>query len=322
MGTLWNDSKVWSIKLQDDGKIVFGGSYENDSGELDFILGRPESYGQQDLSFGEAGFAFQDVYTDDDVCKDIHICDNDYILAAGSAFYSSGSGDNDYALMSFDTNGQLNTSFNNGINGGIKTINFLNASDDKFTSMVLQPDGKICMGGYSDFSEENNSDFAITRLLSNGINDIEFGDGAIVRTSIEYLDYCNSLCISNDYGLIAAGSTRSFVGSESDIIVTKYHTGLYVDLHENEISEQSCLVYPNPVGNENLIIEYNLEKGQKVAANLLTGKGNKIYKADFGFRKSGSHRETIILPERIEKGLYLLQFRKENISEYIPIIKI
>ncbi|MEZ5842967.1 MAG: delta-60 repeat domain-containing protein [Hyphomicrobiaceae bacterium] len=89
------------------------------------------------------------------------------IVVAGRSF--NGSND-DFAVVRYNADGTLDTSFGGG--DGIVTTP-IGSSHDQGFSVTMQPDGKIVVAGYS-FNGSNN-DFALIRYNADGTLDTGFG---------------------------------------------------------------------------------------------------------------------------------------------------
>jgi uncharacterized delta-60 repeat protein len=157
----WNT--VATVKIQADGKILIAGTSSSD-----FSLVRLNSDGSLDNTFGENGAVAIDILKySSDTAKSIVLQGDGKILVAGETYRSPDYNINyyDFALMRFNADGSLDTSFNND---GIVTTNFDNQSSDFGESVSLQSDGKILVAGWS------NGDFALVRYNSDGWLDSTF----------------------------------------------------------------------------------------------------------------------------------------------------
>ena len=97
------------------------------------------------------------------------------IVAAGYAVLS---GNQHFALVRYNTDGSLDTSFNGT---GMLTLAIGTGDDTGFT-LAQQADGKLVIGGYTVTGSTN--DFALVRLASNGTLDAGFGTAGKVTTDI------------------------------------------------------------------------------------------------------------------------------------------
>ncbi len=107
----------------------------------------------------------------------------------------------------FQTNAQqsvLDTSFNH-------TGKLFTNITGMLTSCLVQPDGKIVIGGTGRIN--NSSRFAISRLLSNGNYDYSFGANGILYDSFynSLSDQINCMLLQPDGKIIAIGTSDSFI---------------------------------------------------------------------------------------------------------------
>jgi uncharacterized delta-60 repeat protein len=148
-----------ALAIQSDGKIVAAGL--SDVGPTwDFALARFNPNGTLDNTFGTGGKVITPIGTSDDVANDVIIQPNGKIVAVG--WSESNLPSYDFALVRYNINGSLDTSF--GMGG--KVVTPIGNSTDFGTAAALQPDGKIVVAGYSEVGPFN-LDFAIARYLGD-----------------------------------------------------------------------------------------------------------------------------------------------------------
>jgi len=105
--------------------------------------------------------------------------------------------------------------------GGIVVTDFGTASYDQGLSVVVQPDGKILVAGYSDAGSSGN--FAVARYLANGNLDGDFGTGGKVVTDFSGLqDSGLSLTLQPDGKIVVAGFSDN--GDNNDFALARYDT--------------------------------------------------------------------------------------------------
>jgi uncharacterized delta-60 repeat protein len=109
------------------------------------------------------------------------------------------------------------------------------------TSVALQSDGKIVVGGYTSTAEHASGDFAAVRYNEDGSLDTTFGTGGVITTSfgtlgIGALDVAKSIVIDSAGRIVLAGYTgasieTSLVGetSPSDFALVRYTAGGKLD---------------------------------------------------------------------------------------------
>ena len=129
------------------------------------------------------------------------------IVVAGSALYyipPEGEGYPDFAVLQFNTNGTLDSTF--GGDGKVATGFFGEAGD-----LALQSDGKIVVGGTSGCS--GHACLGIIRLEPNGTLDPTFGDNGTVTTSGPIVTGANSLSVTIQFDgrIVAGGSNPRFM---------------------------------------------------------------------------------------------------------------
>lgn len=110
--------------------------------------------------------------------------------------------------ISFGMNGI--TIIGNSISGG----NF-----DSCTCSVLQPDGKIIMGGSTSSNGGTNNKFALARVLSNGYQDTSFGTNGVAYVtpyiiSLGSNDEANAVGLQSDGKIILAGTSTAGDGKK------------------------------------------------------------------------------------------------------------
>ncbi len=151
-------SECWSIVVQPDGKILLGGRSNNGSNN-DFALVRYNIDGSLDNTFDSDGKLTTDFATSNEGGHSVTLQPDGKILLAGGANLPGP----DFAMVRYNTDGTLDNSFDS--DGKLSTD--FGGLDDNCFSVVLQPDGKILLTGYSD--NGSNLDFALARYLS-GLN--------------------------------------------------------------------------------------------------------------------------------------------------------
>jgi len=201
------------LTIQPDGKILLVG-YSDNGSDNDLALVRYNSDGSLDTSFNTTGIVTLDIGGSNDLGRSIALQTDGKILVAG---YSNIAGNNDMALVRFNSDGSLDTSFNTT---GIVTTNV--GSGDNAYSVAIQPDpdGKILLGGYSYIG--NYSQVTLLRYNSDGSLDTSFNSAGIVTTDINgFYDYALSIAIQPDSKILVGGYSDN--GSKNDMAVLRYN---------------------------------------------------------------------------------------------------
>jgi len=147
------------------------------------------------------------------------------IVAAG---VSNARGTYDFALARYTPAGRLDPSFGDH---GLVTTDF-GGSYDWAYAMLVQPDGRIVLGGVSDRSRSR--DFALARYNADGSLDRSFGDRGVVVTPVRPLttDIVHSLALQPDGKIVAAGVTFDDTVSlrpHGDFMVARYTPDGHLD---------------------------------------------------------------------------------------------
>lgn len=193
---------ITAVALQDDGRIVATGG----SGREQYALARYDSQGVLDDSFGEEGVVFTEFHNGRS--SDVAIQPDDRIVVAGTAGYFSPT---DFGLVRYRANGSLDDSF-----GGDAKIRTDFGGDSTGTSVVVQPNGKVIVGGGVGRHEiDPYEQFALAKYRHDGSRDTSFGSGGRVVTEFPFRDGTDigggirDLALQGDGGIVAVGGRPS-----------------------------------------------------------------------------------------------------------------
>jgi uncharacterized delta-60 repeat protein len=201
---------AYALALQPDGRIVVAG-VSDVSGSKDFALARYMPNGALDTSFGDGGLVVQRMRSlSTDIVRGIVIQPDGKIVAAGVTFDDVVTLDphGDFMVARFLPNGSSDLTF--GI-GGVTTTDFSDGSYDEPYAVVLQPDGRIVLGGYTNSGSGPGvllgaDQLALARYLPNGLLDRSFGDGGKVVFDGGSLDErILALALAPDGAILAGG---------------------------------------------------------------------------------------------------------------------
>jgi uncharacterized delta-60 repeat protein len=150
-----------------DGRIVVVGSAPG-AGDDDVAIARYLPTGELDTSFSGDGKLKTEVsFYGHDTAYAVAM-DGDKVVVAGAG---ENLGDSrDFFILRYEQDGDLDTSFDGD---GIKMIDVTAGEDDGVEALVVQPDGKYLLAGYTTGTV--GRDFALARMNSDGSPD----DGAI-----------------------------------------------------------------------------------------------------------------------------------------------
>ncbi|WP_300329058.1 DUF4347 domain-containing protein, partial [Accumulibacter sp.] len=202
----------YSLALQADGKILVAGE-ANMSGNVDVALARLNTDGTLDASFSGDGMVTTAIGTGIDSGRGVTVQSDGKIVVAGS---SSNGSNNDIAVVRYNTDGTLDTSFS----GDGKLTTAVGSGADEGRGVVVQSDGKIVVTGYS---VNSNNDFALVRYNSDGTLDTSFsGDGKLTTAVGAGTDWAYKAAVLSDGRILVAGESNN--GSNMDFALVSYNS--------------------------------------------------------------------------------------------------
>ena len=218
-----------SAALQSDGKIVVAGyNGISSSGGGDFAVVRYNTNGSLDTTFDGDGRVTTDL-GGWDKAESVKIESDGKIVIAGYTGISS-SGGGDYAVVRYNSNGTLDTSF--GANGNGKVINNV-GTEDYVHSLIVQSDHKIVVIGESGISSSGGSDFALVRYNADGSLDTTFGVGGKVTTDFRFGDFVGGAAIQPDGKIVVVGASYYLadmaVSGGQDFVIVRYNSNGTLD---------------------------------------------------------------------------------------------
>ncbi|PYS98597.1 MAG: hypothetical protein DMF63_15490 [Acidobacteria bacterium] len=213
-GVTYANDYAYAIAIQADGKIVAAGnSYGDNNSNAKFALSRYNPDGSLDTSFDDDGRVTTPIGSSGAYAYAyaVAIQADGKIVAAG---WSYGASSLDFALVRYNADGSLDTSFD---------------SDGKVTTpggaayaVAIQPDGKIVAAG------DSASDFVLVRYNPDGSLDTTFdGDGKVTTPVGTSGDAANAVAIQADGKIVAAG--YSYNGSFRDFALVRYNPNGLLD---------------------------------------------------------------------------------------------
>jgi uncharacterized delta-60 repeat protein len=219
--------------VQPDGKVVTVGyvtGVGKNAGTNDFFVARYTANGTLDSAFGTGGRTITNILregNDVPLAVALQPGTGGKILAAGwSSGYASNSPkshETDFALVRYNANGTVDTTFGNK---GVVTTNA-----GQGYAMAVQPDGRIIVAGIN--RSGTSSKLALVRYTATGALDTTFGSGGKLLTSFEtYTDgYSNlSLTVLADGRIVVAGTTPPVTtAAEYDFQVIRFNSNGTLD---------------------------------------------------------------------------------------------
>ena len=206
------------VIVQADGKIVLAGSSNNGTNN-DFALVRYKSDGTLDITFGTYGKVVTPVGAASSGANSIAIQSDNKIVLAGS---SNNGADDDFALVRYNSDGSLDSTFGTG---GKVTTDF-GSSVEAGNSIAIQSNGKMIVAGYTNSGI--TSVIALARYNSDGTLDNAFGVGGKVTSAAGTVnDGAQSIAIQTDGKIVVAGF--STIGFNPNFALLRYNNNGSLD---------------------------------------------------------------------------------------------
>lgn len=218
-------SYCYSLKLQDDGKIVMAGNVNG----MNALTARFLPNGAFDSSFAQKGYT---ILSSAYIAFDLALQPDGKILIAGQGLNAS-----NFLLARYLNDGTLETQFGNA---GIVLTDMTDMSE-YLSSIALQTDGKIVVAGRYDYNSQyaNNFKTAVIRYNNDGSFDNSFGNNAI--STLQFAD-------------ASADPKRVMIQPDGKIIIAGDYTDIY-HFHKPTLSRlNSNGVIDNTFGNNGTII--------------------------------------------------------------------
>ncbi len=164
----------------------------------------PAGAEELDRSFGDQGRVTTAVGHVGDQAHAVVVQPDGKIVVGGS---SSNSADLDFAVIRYNPDGTLDSSFNS--DGMVTTA--VGRGDDEISALAVQDDGRILAAGYS--VNGTARDFALVRYNVDGSLDTDFGQGGIVVTPVgNGDDEITSMAVDRQGRIVVAGYTTGTLG--------------------------------------------------------------------------------------------------------------
>jgi uncharacterized delta-60 repeat protein len=203
------------VAVQPDGKIVVAGNRFTSTG--DFAVARYNTDGSLDTTFGTGGLVFTDLSGGSfDFARAMTLQPDGKIVVAGSSSAPLSPSDEDFALVRYNSDGSLDTTFGTG---GIVFTDFGAQFFEGAFAVGIDSAGRIiAAGGTYNFATQR--DFAVARYNPDGSLDTTFdGDGRVTTAiSLTNFDIVADVAIQADDRIVAVGFANS------DFATVRYDT--------------------------------------------------------------------------------------------------
>ncbi len=255
-----------AVKIQPDKKIIVGGTHHSG-----LIIARYKSDGSVDSSFGGRGFVKK--FLPDATCRSILLTNNGKIIASGSYNKS-------ILLIQYSADGTIDSSF--GVNG-IVISSF--GYQDYAGGAVLQPDGKIVVGGNET---RYTPDLMVARFNSNGTVDSSFGtNGKTTSNYYDQDDRGNSILLQKDGKIVLVGKT---IDDECDTyLLARYDSTGKIDLSFGTNGLTTTLIGECNESGQGGAFQAALQNDGKIVAQGLSSPDQLFYQASIArYKHNGS----------------------------------
>jgi len=295
-----------SMQLQHDGKIVFASGYKN------IQLSRRNVNGSLDSSFGINGTALINVpyltgpFSSFGISQ-LTIQPNNKILIPGR-------GDNYATLTRCNADGTLDSSF--GENGFVRTNLYSSSAYIDLLPAVVQPDGKIILGGKTGvyYPIKPDTSFLI-RLNRNGTLDKTFGNSGYVQYVNATTTYIYDIALQPDGKILTCGSRAEFKPNGTFSAYRPFITRYNGDAADNTVAKMVTAipkqlnvvisVYPNPATD---VLYMNTKKSIEI--QLTNSSGKTVLRRNI-------NGNTTIPVSQLPSGIYFLSTPEQSVQKIV-----
>jgi uncharacterized delta-60 repeat protein len=201
--------EAFAIAIQPDGKILVAGWAGGVSPNFNAGVVRLDAFGNLDPTFGTNGQVLVPFGGGRTITAMKLQSDGKILVAADGSPSSS--------VARLQANGAVDTSFGNS---GFRTITFKSGETRaSVSSLALQSNGKILVGGTSYGTGSTGADFALRRLTTSGAFDTTFGSSGVTTTDFYgsgRADVMFTIAVASDDSFVAAGYTQPTASQYGD----------------------------------------------------------------------------------------------------------
>ena len=205
---------LFAVAIQSDGKIVAARSTSGTA----VLLARFNADGSLDQAFGTNG-SVETTFGDQSAAGSAIVVQADgKIIVVGVSGAGPYSELNDFALVRYNSDGSLDQSFGSG--GKVKThFPGVDNTGSSATSVALQSDGKLVVGGSYKKNDRTPHQFALARYNSNGTLDSSFGQAGKAMTRLGLGDaYSFGIAVQSNGRIVLAGYSTTTLDHDFSLV--------------------------------------------------------------------------------------------------------
>lgn len=319
------DLKLFDCVLQSDGKLLATGPYSTGASS-GFIAVRLNTDGSFDNTFSGDGIYLKVMGA---VGKDAHASaiavrsdGNIYIAGAAPTVNEIA-----MAVVAVSPAGGIITSF-----GNFGTTKIVITPQAGVWDIIIQPDNKLLLAGACVFSNPSVVS-AHARLLPNGAIDNTFGlstPSGVFVSIFDGLGYDLQIVVDTELqpdgrlvSLTWLNKTNSGTAMDpAEAVISRWLTDIIVATLEPNPTIHDAALSPNPAGNEQITLDFELDEAQTVNAYLFDMNGTRVATL-FEQRASsaGNNKERFLMPIELPAGTYVVLLSSEKGFKALKIVK-
>ena len=255
---------LFSISLQDDGKIIIGGDFTSYNGILSKNIARINTDGTLDTTFNIGSGS-------NGVIRVTYIQSDGKIIIGGD--FTSFNAISSNSIARLNTNGVVDPTFNSG------SGTTYNATQRGIFRFTLQSNGKIIISGTFNSYNGNSVPF-LARLNSDGTFDSSFNPGRGLLDNIGG-DGVNCISILNDGKILLTGDFKFVNDLWRDGLAFLDNTGLLTDINKGSGVQGGVVLTTKNYGKDKILIG-----GTFLAYNGIRRKGIAVLNTDGSLESS------------------------------------
>ena len=254
------------VAVQSDGNLVVTGY---SSGYQDMIVARYNTGLGLDSSFDSDGWARVDYFGTYDYGYGVAVQNDGKIVSAGYTYRNTA---NDFAVVRFNSNGSLDSSFD-----GDGKVNSDFAITEQAQETLVQTDGKTIVVGTA-VNTSGNFDFALTRYHADGSLDNTFGTGGRALWNYSGNDFAYAAALQADGRIVVVGHSEG----SGYMLVARFNSNGSIDTYtttSNWGGERAYGVAIDPNDGRIFVVgRTNANNGDFFMARYSTSLGAEIYR--------------------------------------------